>query len=179
MRTLAVGGRPGHGRREVTVKCGLESPHRAPGPRPTGRHGGDMPRAQPGAQNRIRTEGEAPCRRTRFARGFDASKQIKRRKKEIAPLRRIIGGRAPAEAVGIGMRGHNRWLTDTERRRRGIGTRFHVHCMWLRPDFAACGPKTTPDGRHRGWTLPKTGRKHAERPAYVGSDQVLGHGLGF
>lgn len=46
--------------------------------------------------------------------GPDASKQAKRRKKEIASLRRIIGGRAPAEAAGIEMRGHNRCLTLTQ-----------------------------------------------------------------
>ena len=46
--------------------------------------------------------------------GPGASKQTRRRKKEIFPLRRIIGGRAPAEAAGIGMRGRNRWLTLTQ-----------------------------------------------------------------
>ena len=73
--------------------------------------------------------------------GPDASKQAKRHKKEIASLRRIIGGRAPAEAAGIEMRGYNRWLTDTELRRRGIGSVF---------TYIACGA---------GRTLPHMSRK--------------------
>ena len=30
---------------------------------------------------------------------------------------------------------------DAERRRRGIGTRFHAHCTPIWPDFAAYGSK--------------------------------------
>ena len=100
-----------------------------------------MPRAQLGAQGSIRMEGEAPCRRTRFARGPWRIQTNQAAQKEIASLRRIIGGRAPVEAAGIEMRGHNRWLTDTERRRRGIGSVF---------TYIACGS---------GRTLPHMGRK--------------------
>ena len=96
MHTLAMGDKTNHDKQKDPTGHGREGQDSAADLQPTDQHGRTVQAVQPGAQDRVRLEGEVPAGGRGSSGGSDAAARARSHKKEVASLKRIIGEYAVA-----------------------------------------------------------------------------------